>query len=29
MITGKDEERYLDRPVSDELMNWWQKELSK
>ena len=29
MITGRDEERYLDRPVSDELMNWWQKELSE
>ena len=28
MITGRDEERYLDRPVFDELMNWWQKELS-
>ena len=29
MITGKDEERFLDRPVSDELMNWWQNELSE
>lgn len=28
MITGKDEQRYLDRPVSDELMKWWQEELS-
>ena len=29
IITGKDEDRYLDRPVSDELMNWWQNELSE
>ena len=28
MIAGRDEQRYLDRPSPDELMNWWEKELS-